>query len=198
MIFARAFILVWFLVAFALSVAGWFERFSAAALFGIGTLASAVGFTVLHWISAKFRGFLRARSLKRMTMGQALRFFGLLAFFKADQDVLPALFAIPTALIDVAFASTSFLVAARLISTAGRPKRGFFVWHISGLAGLAVSVTLAILTSSNRFGLVKDGITTQPMTWFPMSLVPTFIGPLVLILHLLVLSSVRMHPAKEN
>ena len=125
-----------------------------------------------------------------MTMGQALRFFGLLAFVKADQHVLPALFAIPTAVIDVAFASTSFFVAARLLSAAGRPRRGFILWHILGLAGLGISVALAILTSSNQFGLVKDGITSQPMAQFPMSLVPTFIGPLVLVLHLLVLSSV--------
>jgi hypothetical protein len=51
---------------------------------------------------------------------------------------------------------------------------------------------MAVLTSSSRFGMVKDGITSQPMAWFPMSLVPTFIGPLVLIFHLLAL--VAAHP----
>jgi hypothetical protein len=188
-----AFVLVWFLVAFTLSVTGWFERFSSATLFGIGALASATGFAVLHWRSGKFRGFLRARSLKRLTQAQVLRLFGVLALIKADQHVLPALFAIPTGLIDILFAITSFLVAARLISKSGKPQPGFFAWHIAGLIGLAVSVVLAVLTSSTRFGLVQAGITSQPMTWFPMSLVPVFIGPMVLIFHLLALGAAHPH-----
>lgn len=187
------FVLVWFLLAFALSFTGWFERFSSATLFGIGAVASATGFAVLHWRSEKFRGFLRARSLKRLTQAQALRLFGVLALIKTDQHILPALFAIPTGIIDIFFAITSFFVAARLISETGKPQPGFFGWHVAGLGGLAVSVTLAVLTSSSRFGLVKEGITSQPMTWFPMSLVPVFIGPLVLIFHLLALCAAHPH-----
>jgi hypothetical protein len=189
---ATALVFVWFLLAFTLSITGWFERFSSATLFGFGAVISATGFTVLHWRSHRFRGFLKARSLKRLTCGQAFRFYGVLALFKAYQHVLPASFAVPTGVIDVVFAITSFFVAARLISSKGHPKRGFFAWHIAGLMGLAVSVIMAVLTSSSRFGMVKDGITSQPMAWFPMSLVPTFIGPLVLIFHLLAL--VAAHP----
>jgi hypothetical protein len=187
------FVLVWFILAVTLSVTGWFARFSSATVFGFGALASATGFTILHWQSEKFRGFLRARSLKRLTQAQALRLFGVLALIKTDQHVLPALFAIPTGIIDIFFAITSFFVAARLISDRGRPRPGYFAWHIAGLMGLAVSVALAVLTSSSRFGLVTEGITSQPMTWFPMSLAPVFIGPLMLIFHLLALGAAHPH-----
>lgn len=187
MVIARAFVLFWFLLAFTLSVTGWFERFSSATLFGIGALAAASGFTILHWLSGRFRGFTRARGLKRLTRVQVLRLFGTLALVKASQHILPALFAIPTGIVDIVIAIASLFVAARLVSAEGRPHPGFVAFHIAGLLGLAVSVTLAILTSSTRFGLVEDGITSQPMTWFPMSLVPTFIGPLVLVCHLLAL-----------
>jgi hypothetical protein len=193
MLAGTLFVLIWFLLAFGLSILGWFERFSSATLFGIGAVVSATGFTVLHWWSEKFRGFLRARSLRRLTWAQALRFYGILAFIKAHQHVLPAVFAIPTGAIDVTFAITSFFVAARLISRNGHPKPGFFAWHAAGLMGLAVSAILAVLTSSNRFGLVEGGITSQPMTWFPMSLVPVFIGPIVLIFHLLALGAAHPH-----
>jgi hypothetical protein len=127
----------------------------------------------------------RARNLKRLTYGQTLRFFGILAFFKAWQHVLPALFAIPTGLMDVAVAGSSFYVAAHFAPSRGRPPRVFFVWHSMGLATLMAAILLAFLTASARFGLVSDGITSQTMTLFPMSLVPTFIGPMVWILHLL-------------
>jgi hypothetical protein len=188
---ATVFILGWFAVALTLSVTGWFERFSSATLFGVGAVASASGFIILHWFSSTFRGFLRARSLKRLTMAQALRFYGILALVKAHEHILPPLFAIPTGVLDIIFASTSFLVAARLVSANGQAKLGFFAWHVLGLVALAISTVTAILTSSERFGLVRDGITTQPMSCFPMSLVPTFVGPMVLIFHLLALVCAR-------
>jgi hypothetical protein len=188
MILARVFVLCWFLAALTLSVTGWFERFYAGTLFAVGALAAATAFTVLHRISERFRGFVRARSLKRFTLGQTLRFYGLLALVKTYQGVLPPVFALPTAIIDVAFAVTSFFVASRLLSASGQPKPGFFVWHVLGLVGLGVSVALAILTSSNEWGLTFGGPTSQAMTRFPISLVPTFVGPLMVTLHLLAIS----------
>ena len=198
MILARVFVLLWFLAAFTLSITGWFERFSSATLFGIGAVASASGFTILYWLSHRFRGFSRARGLRRFTRVQVLRFFGVLALIKANQQVLPALFAIPTGLIDILFAITSFLVATRLVSSRGTARPGFVAWHVLGLVGLAVSVILAVLTSSPRFGFVERGITSQPMTRFPMSLVPTFIGPLVLVCHLLALVAAAPQQLKNH
>ena len=113
-----------------------------------------------------------------------LRFYGVPALVKAHQHVLPAAFAIPTGLIDIAFAVTSVFVASGMVNSRGETSRGFVAWHVAGLAGLAISVTLAVLTSSARFGVVDAQHTSRAMTWFPMSLVPVFIGPMVLIFHL--------------
>jgi hypothetical protein len=193
MALAAGFIGLWFAAALALSITGWFRQFTSAELFGIGALVSATGFTVLHTLSEKFRGFTRARSLRRLTLAQTLRFFGNLALLKATQHVLPPLFAIPTGLIDDAFALSSFYVASRLVSPTGRARPGFVAWHLAGLGGLAVSIVTAVLTSTNRFGVVGNGVTSWPMTWFPMSIVPTFIGPFVLICHLQALAIVLHH-----
>ncbi|HTM49557.1 MAG TPA: hypothetical protein VL285_12775 [Bryobacteraceae bacterium] len=195
---ARGLVLLSFVLAFTLSYSGWFERFSSATLFGMGALVSAGGFWTLHWLSSRFRGYSRQRGLKRLTRVQTLRFFGLLALVKAQQHVLPAIFGVPTGVMDAAMAITSFYVADRLVPPSGRPPRSFFVWHILGLVSLAISVTLAILTSPTRFGLLKGGLTSQPMTWFPMSLVPTFIGPLVLICHLLALVTASATPKQDK
>jgi hypothetical protein len=182
-IFAAIFVAVWFGLAFTLSYTGWFERFTAAELFGVGSVISASSFAALHWRSERFRGFVRARSLRRLTWGQALRFYGILALYKADQKVLPKLFAIPTGLMDIAIACGAFYVAAKMVSAKGHPTPGFRIYHLIGIATLGTSAVLAVATSTPWFGLVKDGITSQPLTRFPMSLVPTFIGPFVLILH---------------
>jgi hypothetical protein len=188
MIIAWSLIVISFLIALCLSLDGWFRQFSSGTLFAFGAVLSSGGFLILHWLSERFRLFARARGLRALTLGQTLRFYGILALVKSHRDILPALFAIPTGLIDVVFAVTSFYVAARLVAPDGKPRPGFYAWHILGLGGLAVSVTLALLTSSARFGLVKDGITSQSMTWFPMSLVPVFIGPMMVIFHLLALT----------
>jgi hypothetical protein len=184
-----AFIVLWFLAAFTLALTGWFERFSSATLFGFGAIVSSTGFAFLHWRSEKFRGFLSARSLRRLTMAQVLRFFGLLALILADRHVLPGLFAIPTGALDLLFAASAFGVARRYVDRDGTPESGFLAWHIAGLGALGLSAVLAVLTSSTRFGLVHDGITSQPMARFPMSLVPVFIGPFVLIFHLLAIGA---------
>ena len=195
MLIARIFVALWFLLSLGLSLAGWFEQFSSPTLFGIGAVAASIGFAVLHSRFEQFRGFVRVRSLKRITIGQTLRFYGILAFYKAYHHILPVSFAVPTGIIDVVFAASSFFVAARLVSADGKPKPGFAAWHILGLAGLATSAILAVLTSSNRFGMTPNGITSQTMTQFPISLVPTFIGPLVLVFHLVALTA--GHPPKK-
>ena len=184
---AIVFIALWLAAAFGLSYAGWFERFTAAGLFGVGTLISSSGCLIIHSFSEKFRGFLRARSVRRLTRLQILRLYGSLALLLAGLDILPALFAVPTGVIDIALALTAFPVASRLVSAEGKPRPGFVAWHFAGLVGLAISALTAILTSSPHSPFVSNGITSQPMTLFPMSLVPVFIGPLVLILHLQVL-----------
>jgi hypothetical protein len=184
---AKIFVFSWFALAFGLSASAWFEQFPAPALFGIGAVASATGFTVLYLLEERFRSVFRALSLRHLTYGQTLRFFGSLAFVKAWQHVLPAVFAIPTGLMDVAIAGGSVFVARHLAPSKGKPPAFFTIWHVAGLGTLAVSTILAFLTASPRFGLVSGDVTSQSMASFPISLVPTFIGPLVLIFHLLAL-----------
>ena len=198
MLIASALVLLCFLIAFTLSFTGWFERYSSADLFGMGSFLSGGGYITLYWLSQSFRGFLRARSIRRLTLAQTMRFYGLLALVKAHQHVLPALFAIPTAVLDIFFAITSFRVASKLVSSKGEARPGFIAWHVGGLGALGISTLLAVLTSSDRFGLVKDGITSQPMTQFPVSLVPVFIGPMVLIFHLLALTAVCENRVKSG
>jgi hypothetical protein len=181
---ARILALLWFVVAFSLARAGWFEQFSSATLFGFGAVLSASGFVVLFWLSQTFRDYTLARSLKEATLLQVFRAFGTLALIKARQGVLPNLFALPTGIGDLVMVFTCFYVATRLVSDRGHPRKGFSAWHVIGLAHLGASAALAVLTSSPRFGLVIDGVTSQPMSQFPMNLAPTFIGPFVLIAHL--------------
>lgn len=174
-------------ISLILSIRGWFEQFPALWLFGFGAVAVAIAFGVLYILEHLFRRKVPIRDLRFLTYGQTLRFFGTLAFVKAAQHVLPLLFAIPTAAMDDALALSSFYVARRCITRDGQPTRGFFLWHIAGLASLAISNVAVFLTASPRWGFTEGGVTSQAMASFPMSIVPTWIGPMVLMFHLLAL-----------
>ncbi len=193
---ARPLAVLWFVLAFAASRAGLWERFSSAALFGLGAAISASAFTILFWLSQTFRDYTRARGLKEATLIQVFRLYGTLALFKAHEGVLPPLFALPTGIGDIALRLSAFFVAARLVSSRGHAERGFYLWHVLGLMHLALAVGLALLTSTPQFGWVSGGVTSQPMTEFPMSLTPTFVGPFVLIAHLAALVAARSRTRK--
>ena len=186
---ARIVTAVWFAAALGLSRAGVFERFSSAALFALGAVISATGFAIVFWVFESFRNYTRSRSLKQLTLLQVFRFYGALALVKAHQGVLPAAFALPTGIGDLVFAGTAFYVSARMVSDTGRASRGFYVWHFAGLFHLLVAAAMAVLTSPTPFGLLAGEITSQPITSFPVSIVPTFVGPLVLNGHLSALAA---------
>ncbi len=195
---ARLLVALWFSIAFVLSVTGWFERFNASTLFAAGAVTTITTFTVLYGLDVRFIRRVRARDLRRLTYWQTLRFYGILAFVKEYQHVLPAVFALPTGLMDVAFAASSFYVAARFASVRGRPSPVFFIWHWAGLGALAISNILVYLTESPKFGLVDGNITSQSMARFPMSLVPMFVGPMVLTFHLLAIYDGRREAASAE
>jgi hypothetical protein len=67
-----------------------------------------------------------------------------------------------------------------------------------GLLHLAVAAALAVLTSPTPLGLLAGDITSQPLTHFPMSIVPTFVGPFVLNGHLSALVAATSISRKQN
>jgi hypothetical protein len=170
-------------ISVTLSATGWFEQFPALLLFGFGAVAVGIAFVVLYLLEHWFHRRVPIRNPWFLTYAQTLRFYGTLAYLEAWKHVLPPLFAIPTAVMDDALAISSFWVARRCIRRDGTPTRGFFIWHVAGLASLAISNVLVLITASPRDG----GASSQAMASFPMSIVPTWIGPMVLMFHLLAL-----------
>src|SRR4051812_35843065 len=105
------FLMLWFTTSFLLSFAGILEHLPPAALGISGLLIPSVGFALLYTFSPGFRRFFRKRSLRVLTWGQNFRLYGILALFMTYNHVLPAAFAIPTAIIDIVFALSSIIVA---------------------------------------------------------------------------------------
>jgi len=92
---------------------------------------------------------------------------------------LPALFALPAGLGDIAAGIAAPLVAYRLARGTGRRAA---VWHNAfGMTDLVVALTLGALTA---FGLLNITPSAAPIFELPLALIPTAVVPLLLTLHI--------------
>ena len=64
------------------------------------------------------------------------------------------------------------------------------MWNVLGTLDLVTAVSLGVLASASPVGALAGDVTTRLMGQFPLSLVPTFFVPLLLILHLICLARV--------
>jgi hypothetical protein len=92
---------------------------------------------------------------------------------------LPALFALPAGLGDIAAGLAAPLAARRLAQGTGR--RAALWFNAFGLTDLVVALTLGALTG---FGLLNVTPSSAPITELPLALIPTATVPLFLALHI--------------
>jgi hypothetical protein len=92
---------------------------------------------------------------------------------------LPALFALPAGLGDIAAGIAAPLAARRLAQGTGRRDAVWF--NAFGLTDLVVALTLGALTG---FGLLNITPSSAPITELPLALIPTATVPLLFALHL--------------
>lgn len=178
MLITTVVILVWFVVAFFLSFLGWLNDIPSAALFLGGLVVPVGGYAVLYLTTRRFRSFVLSRRLRSLTLIQAVRIVGGTAcFWSYSQGLFPASFAYVTGVTDLMWGATSLIAASVLVSDSDTPKKGFVGWHLAGF--------LALVASS------LTGALTSPMGPFPFSFIPTFLGPIVLVSHLMACNIAR-------
>jgi hypothetical protein len=189
----------WFVFAAALAILG---VYSAAAS-GIPTIQFGIvvpillgGLMIWRWpavsrlIDAVPRGWVIAVQFYRV---EGVTFLALYA-----AHLLPGLFAIPAGVGDV----TVGLVAAGIGIGAlgGRPLRGSTVlrWNLLGLADLMIAVTMGFLTSPSAFQMFAFDRPNELISVFPLVLIPTFLVPLAILLHIISLIQLRRATARTG
>src|SRR5215472_14599015 len=103
---------------------------------------------------------------------------------------LPALFALPAGLGDIAIGAAAPFVARRLAR--GNSRAGAVWFNALGLADLVVAVSTATLA---RILLVTPS--TDPLRLLPLALIPTTAVPLAITLHVVSLGRLLPRPAPE-
>ena len=131
-----------------------------------------------------FRSFILGADLRFVTAMQAWRWAGL--HFLYLQGVLPALFAIPAGVGDMAIGITAPWILLRLLRNPNfAASRRFVIWNLLGIFDFVVAFSLAVLSSGlfPRMTPLLGNLTTAPMAHLPLLLTPVFIVPCFTMLH---------------
>lgn len=95
---------------------------------------------------------------------------------------LPGIFALPAGIGDVLVGVTAPVAAYMYVRH--RAHRALFAWNILGLTDLAIALATGFLTTPSRFQMFAVDAPNLLVTQFPLVIIPTFIVPLSILLHL--------------
>ncbi len=188
-----AVLFLWLALAFILSADDAFVRAPGVLPLSIlaGVLTPILVFVVAFWTVGPFRDFVMSIDLPVIAGIQAWRFGGLGFIALYAYGALPGLFAWPAGLGDMAIGVTAPLVILALRrQPAFAAGRLFRVWNLLGILDLVVAVGLGALSSVLGIGISAE-IATFPMGELPLVLIPTFLVPLFVMLHLASLLQAR-------
>jgi hypothetical protein len=182
---------LWFLVALSCSLLGVFDSKQRLPIpLGAAALLPVVAYAICYLTWTEFRRFVLAANLRLLTLAQTWRVGGVVFLILHHRGLLPGMFALPAGWGDIAIGATAPFVALAISSKTSFPKKIIVAWNLLGMLDLMMAVTLGILASASPLGVLAGEITTQVMGTFPLSLIPTFFVPLLIIFHLISLGHV--------
>jgi hypothetical protein len=168
----------WFIAAIAAGASGRFAAMTPPGpqvlLLGLTAALVAAGLFV-----APFRSWVATLDLRAVVALHLTRFIGIYFLVLYGRGLLPFQFAVVGGWGDIAIAATAlvWLVAVR----APAAHRALFgLWNLLGLADIVFVVATAA-----RMG-TADPASMGPMRTLPLSLLPTFLVPLIIASHLLI------------
>jgi len=176
---------VWLLLVVLLGTSGAFVRppGTPPVPIAIGVAAPLIFFFASLRLSRSFREFVLSLDLRLIAGMQAWRWAGLGFLSLYAHDVLPAVFAVPAGLGDMAIGATAPWIMLALVREPRFAARGAFIrWNVLGILDLLVAISIG--TVSTLFATGAPGeISTAPMATLPLLLIPAFLVPLFLMLH---------------
>jgi hypothetical protein len=174
-------IAAWFLLVLGMSALHLFRNppNTPPLALGLAVLIPLSIFAIWFTTSAGFREFTLDLDRSVLTMVHTWRVGGFVFLVLYTYHLLPGVFALPAGWGDIAMGVTAPWAARRLSDNNHRGS--FMVWQVFGMIDLVAAVALGTTASL----LDPTGISTKVMSELPMSLIPTFGVPLLLILHII-------------
>ncbi len=180
----RRVLLVWAGLALAVSLSGVFESppiFLIPLVIWSGPLAFITAFAKSH----RFREAVLTLDLRPAVLFHFVRVVAGVGFLVLHhRGQLPGEFALTAGWGDIAVGLAALPAALALPARTPARRWGVLAWNVAGLFDI-----LLVIVTANRLMLFREDLSLLPvMSRFPLSLLPLFIVPLVLITHFLVMA----------
>lgn len=192
---AAAVFAAWFTASGVIADHGWYQ---AKLGHGVPWLpVAAIGFMglllVLRRVPPVARALTAPGMVSRLEIPHAFRVVGVAFLLTMALGRLPALFALPAGIGDIATALVAPLVARRLAQGTGRRTA---LWlNAFGMTDLVLAITLGALTG---FQLISVTPSAAPITQLPLTLIPTAAVPLLFALHVTSVSALVRTPLRAT
>jgi hypothetical protein len=185
----------WLCLAFSVAIGGSFHNASAPAV--AATVWILTGLALFAcWRIPAIRQSLPVLDLRWLLSVHLTRFVGIYFLILANRGDLPHGFAQAAGIGDIAIAigAAALLFTLRRDGVLQRPyqKRLLAGWNTFGLLDIVFVVFSAL-----RFGL-KDWLSMAPLRELPLSLLPTFVVPLIIVSHVLIFIRLKVDAASSG
>lgn len=174
---------VWLLVALAVGASGRVSQLHPPA-----PQLVLAGLTILLIGSAavfdRFRGWLLALDVRAVLALHLTRFVGFYFLFLHSRGELPYGFAVPAGWGDILVASLAFLILLRVPNPELKPHL-LVGWNLLGFVDL-----LMVVGTAARLAMAEPG-SMQALLRLPLSLLPTFLVPILIASHILLFWRIR-------
>jgi hypothetical protein len=167
--------LVWFVLACAAGISGRVASLTPPQP-QLVIAALSVVLLVSGWALPGMRAWLGDVNLRGFVAFHVTRFVGIAFLLMSARGEMSAEWALPAGWGDIAVATGALLIAALLPRPESRPDI-VRLWNLIGLIDI-----VAVVVTAARIGM-RDPAGLAPLLRFPMSLVPTFIVPVVFATH---------------
>jgi len=186
-------IAAWFIFALTASALHLFKTDPQVPPLALGLAVFVPIAIFLLWFaaSAGFRKFALSLNPRTLTFVHSWRIAGFTFLALYAAGLLPGVFALPAGWGDIAIGATAPFAAIKLANISRR--RSFILWQVLGIFDLVTAVALG---TTARW-ISPNEVATAIMTVLPMSLIPTFAVPLLIILHIICIAQARQWRAGD-
>lgn len=157
-------------------------------------------FFAAHFGWGAFRAFILSADIRLVAAIQAWRWGGLGFLTLYAYGILPGPFAFPAGLGDMAIGVTApWMMLALVRRPSFAASRRFRIWNILGIIDFVVAVSMGTLCSGFFHGMSRfiGNVTTSPIAHLPLILIPAYMVPFFIMLHVTALFQARQKSPKE-
>src|SRR6266536_1064800 len=181
----------WIVASGLLARAGVYHRDSgqAAPWFGVAFAGTLIALLLATRIPVVSRILAHAGTPARLALPHTLRVVGVSFLIVMAQGDLPAVFAVPAGVGDIAIGVSAPFVARRLARE--RDHKGAVRFNVLGILDLVVALGIGFLAGLGPWRPLDVTPSTGPLALLPLALVPTVAVPLAIALHIVSLGRLR-------